>query len=311
MAGASAESPRAEKFHIFSTARRGRIIAMDITIGIILLAAAAYFFYRVETELSYTWNWGVIPRYLVRIGPEGVPVPNSLLIGFFYTLKLAVWSSLFAAILGTLMGVLRAGKGLFGNLVGGTYVSIVRNLPPLVLIFIVYYFVSDQVSTVLGIDEMVAGAAPGTKRVLTSLFTEPSRFSAFLAAVLTLGLYEGAYVTEIVRSGIHSIPKGQWEASYTLGLSPYRKYRHVILPQAWRKTLPPLAGQFISTIKDSAIVSVISVQELTFQGLELMAATHLTFEIWITITLMYFVLTFSCSSAIRRLEVRLQRRYGD
>jgi polar amino acid transport system permease protein len=262
-------------------------------------------------QLHYEWEWEVIPRYLVRIGAEGSPVPNLLLIGFFYTVKLAVWSSIFAIVLGTIMGVLKAGKGLFGRLLGGAYVSLVRNLPPLVLIFIVYYFFSDQIAAALAIDELVSRAGPSGSRVLAFLFSEPSRFSAFLAAVVTLGLYEGAYVTEIVRSGILSIPKGQWEASYALGLSPYRKYRHIILPQAWRKTLPPLAGQFISTIKDSAIVSVISVPELTFQGLELMAATHLTFEVWITITVMYFVLTFACSAGIRRLEVRLQMRYGD
>ena len=94
--------------------------------------------------------------------------------------------------------------------------------------------------------------------LISVLFVPPARFSAFIAAVFTLGLYEGAYITEIIRAGIESVEKGQWEAAYALGLSPYRKMRHVILPQAARKILPPLAGQFISTIKDSAIVSVIS-----------------------------------------------------
>ncbi len=270
-----------------------------------------YFFYRVEAGLHYKWNWAVIPRYLVRIGPEGMPIPNLLMIGFFYTLRISIWSSLFAAVVGTFMGVLKSSKGLFGRLVGKLYVGTVRNLPPLVLIFIFYFFVADQISAALSIDQMVMNAGPSARRVMTFFFAEPARFSAFLAAVLTLGLYEGAYVTEIVRSGIESIPRGHWEAAYAIGLSPYRKYRHIILPQAWRKTLPPLAGQFISAIKDSAIVSVISVPELTFQGLELMAATHLTFEIWITITVMYFVLTFACSMGIRRIEVVLQKKYGD
>ncbi|MFO7850249.1 MAG: hypothetical protein R6V67_09840, partial [Spirochaetia bacterium] len=85
MADTPAESSQVEKHHLFSTARRGRILAMDTAVGLILLAAAAYFFYRVETRLDYTWSWEVIPRYLVKIGPEGTPVPNLLLIGFFYT----------------------------------------------------------------------------------------------------------------------------------------------------------------------------------------------------------------------------------
>jgi polar amino acid transport system permease protein len=83
--------------------------------------------------------------------------------------------------------------------------------------------------------------------------------------------------------------------------------RHIILPQAVQRVLPPLAGQFISLIKDSSIVSLISIQELTFQGMELMAATYLTFEIWITVTLLYLLMTFTCSLAVQRLEVRMAR----
>jgi polar amino acid transport system permease protein len=130
----------------------------------------------------------------------------------------------------------------------------------------------------------------------------------FIAAVLTLALYEGAYITEIVRSGIQSIERGQWEAAYALGLSKLDQLRFVILPQAVRRVIPPLTGQFISTIKDSAIVSVISVPELTFQGMELMAATFMTFEIWITVTVLYFLLTFSCSLLARRVEVAMHKR---
>jgi len=123
-----------------------------------------------------------------------------------------------------------------------------------------------------------------------------------------LALYEGAYITEIIRAGIQSIERGQWEASSALGFTSWQRMRHVIFPQATIRILPPLAGQVISTIKDSAIVSVISIQELTFQGMELMSATYLTFEVWITITLMYFLVTFTCSLAVRRLELTLQRR---
>jgi len=128
-----------------------------------------------------------------------------------------------------------------------------------------------------------------------------------LSALITLAIFEGAYITEIIRAGIQSIEKGQWEASYALGLSPWRQMRHIILPQATRRILPPLAGQFISTIKDSAIVSVISIQELTFQGMELMSATYLTFEVWITITGMYFVMTLCLSLGVERFELRMRR----
>ena len=85
--------------------------------------------------------------------------------------------------------------------------------------------------------------------------------------------------------------------------------RTVVLPQAYRRMIPPLAGQFISTIKDSAIVSVISIQELTFQGMELMAATYLTFEIWLTIAALYFILTYSCSLLAGILERKMRYEY--
>jgi polar amino acid transport system permease protein len=140
------------------------------------------------------------------------------------------------------------------------------------------------------------------------LFAQPSRFSAFLSALVTLAIFEAAYIAEIVRAGIESIERGQWEASHALGLSWWQQMRHIILPQATQRILPPLAGQFISTIKDSAIVSVISIQELTFQGMELMSATYLTFEVWITITVLYLLLTLTLSLAVGRLEVFMRKR---
>jgi polar amino acid transport system permease protein len=177
----------------------------------------------------------------------------------------------------------------------------------LVLIFIFYYFIGDQILTTLGIDGWVKSSSETTQKFLSTFFAPPSLFSAFLSAMLTLAVFEGAYITEIVRAGIQSIEKDQWEAADALGLSPFQRMRHVILPQAVRRILPPLAGQFISTIKDSAIVSVISIQELTFQGMELMAATYYTFETWITITLLYLLLTLTCSLAVERLELRFRR----
>jgi polar amino acid transport system permease protein len=161
--------------------------------------------------------------------------------------------------------------------------------------------------TALRVDDFIRTHSGSTQTFLSMLFVPPSQFSAFLSALITLALYEGAYITEIIRAGIQSIEKGQWEASSALGLSWWQQMHYIILPQATQRILPALAGQFISTIKDSAIVSVISIQELTFQGMELMAATYLTFEVWITITLLYFILTFMCSLIVERFEVHLQK----
>lgn len=234
-------------------------------------------------------------------------VPNLLVDGFLTTIRLSFWATILAVIIGTVMGVFRTSQSLFKRMIGRTYVELVRNTPPLVLIFIFYFFISDQIMTALKVDSFIRSLSDGHKSILTFFFASPAHFTGFLSALLTLAIYEGAYITEIVRSGLESVEKTQWEASNALGFSWWQQMVYIILPQAVRRILPPLAGQLISTIKDSAIVSVISIQELTFQGLELMAATYLTFEIWITITALYFILTFSCSIAVRKLELHMRR----
>ncbi|MCK5202226.1 MAG: amino acid ABC transporter permease, partial [Desulfobacterales bacterium] len=265
--------------------------------------AVIYTVYKIHIGFSYKWNWGAIPQYFLRYDAEIKNwVPNILLQGFFTTIRLSIWATLFATLIGIVMGMFRVSRSLFKRLVGGTYVELTRNLPPLVLIFIFYFFVSDQILPALGAEAFIRTADDKTQALLTFLFAAPPLFTAFISALITLSIFEGAYITEIIRAGIQSIEKGQWEAADSLGLSRWQRMRLIILPQAVQRILPPLAGQFISTIKDSAIVSVISIQELTFQGMELMSTTYFTFEIWITITAMYLILTLSCSLGVAKLE---------
>jgi polar amino acid transport system permease protein len=281
---------------------------MDGVVGLLFLAAIGYVVYRVQAGLHYEWRWEAIPQYLLRYDePSGDWVPNMLLQGLLTTIRLSFWGVLLATLLGGVMGLCRVSRRLFFRLVGGAYVELTRNLPPLVLIFIFYFFVSSQIMPLLRVDALVAGSPEGVQDVLSFLFARPAAFSSFLSALMTLAVFEGAYIAEIVRAGIQSIDAGQWEASAALGLNRRQQLRRVILPQAVRRILPPLAGQFISTVKDSAIVSVISIQELTFQGLELMAATYLTFEIWITIAVLYLLLSLTLSLGVGRLEARLRR----
>ena len=285
-----------------------KIKPFDIIIALCLMSAGIYIAQRIWVGLEYKWDWRAIPQYLVRYDAEkGEWVANLLLQGLYTTIKLSVWGTVLATIIGTAMGLCRVSSALFNRLIGRTYVELIRNIPPLVLVFLFYYFVSGQVMTFLGVDAFLASRSEATRSFFALLFAPPSTFSAFMSALITLGLFEGAYVTEIVRAGIQSIEKGIWEASHALGLSRWQQMRHVILPLAAQRILPPLAGQFISTIKDSAIVSVISIQELTFQGMELMSATYLTFEVWITITLLYLVLTLSLSLGVGRVEIYLRR----
>ena len=267
-----------------------------------------YLSYRVKVGLNYRWNWQIIPQYLFRYDQEsGKWVANLIMQGLFTTLRLSIWGTILAAIIGVLMGLCRISQRLFFRLIGRSYVELIRNMPPLVLIFIFYYFVSGQIMPVFGLDDFMLGQTVMVQGLCEILFASPPMFSAFLSALITLAIFEGAYIAEIVRAGIQSIDKGQWEASHALGLSKWQQMRYVIFPQAVQRILPPLAGQFISLIKDSSIVSVISIQELTFQGMELMAATYRTFEIWITVTLLYLAMTLTCSLAVQRLEVRMAK----
>lgn len=291
-----------------STRFSRRISAIDIVLGLMLIGTAVYVFHRVSSGLRYDWHWERIPQYLLRYDPsEKRWVLNTLTLGFLNTIRLSVWGTIMAAVIGVFMGLARISLRPFRRMVGGAYVELIRNTPPLVLIFIFYFFVSDQLMPLLGVQAMAEAAPAYIQGLLTLLLAPPSSLPAFLSALITLSLFEGAYITEIVRAGIQSIEAGQWEASAALGLSRRQQLAHVVGPQAVRRILPPLSGQFISTIKDSAIVSVISIHELTFQGMELMASTYLTFEIWITITLLYLILTLSCSLAVERLEIFLNR----
>ena len=288
------------------TIKKIRFTLLDAVLVALILAAVAFIVRRVGVEMRYNWQWPVILQYLVRV--DGAHwAAGTLMQGFLTTVKLSLWATVLAAFLGTLMGLFRVSHSLFYRLIAGSYVEIVRNLPPLVLVFIVYFFVGERIMALFGAEQLVRTAPPAVQEFLAFLFAPPARLSGFFAGLATLVLYEAAYITEIVRAGIQSIEKGQWEAAHTLGLSRRQQLRFVILPQALQRILPALAGQLISTIKDSAIVSVISIPELTFQGLELMSATYLTFEVWITITALYFLLTFTCSLGVKQLETAGQR----
>ena len=288
--------------------QKTKFTTIDLILSLVLLSVVIYAVYKIQIGFSYKWNWGAIPQYFLRYDTEIKNwVPNILLQGFLTTIRLSIWATIFAMLIGAAMGLFRVSRSLFRRLIGGTYVGLIRNLPPLIIIFIFYFFVGDQILPLLGIEEFIRNSSERTQAVFTVFFAPPSLFTAFLSALITLSLFEGAYITEIVRAGIQSIEKGQWEASAALGFSRWQQMRYIVLPQAVQRILPPLAGQFISTIKDSAIVSVISIQELTFQAMELMASTYLTFEIWITITIMYLMLTLSCSLAVERLEIYMRK----
>ena len=274
----------------------------DLLAALALAAGAAFVVHRVSTGFAYRWEWEALPQFLLRRDPEtGRWAANVLLQGFFTTIRLSLAAMLFASLIGFAMALLRMSRRRFRRWVAAAYVELLRNSPPIVLVFLFYYFIGDQ---------LLAGwsgvEAPGG--VFDLLGAPPGGRVTFLSAVFTLALFEGAYITEIIRAGIQAIDPGQREAAAAQGFSRWQRLRYILWPQALRRILPPLGGQFISTIKDSAIVSVISIPELTFRGQELMAATHLTAETWIAVAGLYFLLTCGCSLAFSRWERASRRR---
>ncbi len=288
--------------------RKLRITKLDVVVMALILLFAAYIVYRLTMKLNYKWNWSIIPQYLFYFDEEtGRWKANVLVQGLLTTIRLTVWSTLLAMIFGFITGIMRTTPRLFNRLVGRSYVELIRNVPPLVLIFIFYFFVSDQIIPRLGVDEFIRSCSPGTQKIIGYFFSSPDLFTAFLSGMFTVAIFQGAYITEIVRAGIQSISKGQWEASYALGLSWRQQMTDIILPQALKRVLPPLANEFINTLKYSAIVSVISIQELTFQAMQVMAATYVTIEVWLTVTAMYLVMCMALSFGVQWLEQRMAR----
>ncbi len=248
----------------------------DIGIYLVLMACLAWLLVRGSQNLGYHWHWYRVPAYLVETEGSGLHL-GPLLKGLIVTLKISALSLVLAFALGLITALLRLSSSFLGQLLSRAYLETVRNTPLLVQLFFIYFVAAP----ILGIE-------------------------AFTSAVLALSLFEGAYASEIFRSGIVSISGGQWDAARSLGLSTWHIYRHVILPQALRRILPPLTGQGISLIKDSALVSTIAIYDLTMQGRAIISETYLVFEIWFTVAAIYLALTFSLSLVVRRLETRIR-----
>ncbi len=264
--------------------------------GLAVLAAAV--FYQASGKTSYNWQWERLAPYLARLVPEDGGhfwqrlTPGLLLRGFAVTIQISFWSFLLASLFGFILGLCRFCRRPFGRLFGGTCVTLLRNVPPLILVFIIHYFINAQVA--YSIDW-------GWVSLLPPLFPVPSQMPVFTSAVLALGLYEGAYVAEIVRAGLESVPKTQWEAGLALGLSSRACLFKIVLPQARRMMLPPLVSQTVSLVKDSSIVSIIAVQELTQEGMDVITASGLVFEVWLTVTALYLLLCLAISGVGRLL----------
>ena len=191
------------------------------------------------------------------------------------TLQITFASFLLALTLGVAVGLLRIQKQPLLRATGRLYVDCIRGVPLLVIIFFVYF---------------------GLGRIL--------HLPQFVAGVLAIGLCYSAYIGESVRAGIEAIPNGQWEAARSLGMSWPQTMRHVVLPQAFRIVIPPLMNEFISCLKDSSLVSVVGLRELTRAGRDYASARFVDFQTWFVVGLLYLAMTL----ALTRLSGALERR---
>ena len=196
--------------------------------------------------------------------------------GLWVTLWISALASVIGLVIGVITGLCRVSRNLTLRQLSITYIEIIRGTPLLVQLFIFYFFLG----TVLDIGRLPSG-------------------------IFALGIFAGAYVAEIIRAGIQSIPKGQMEAARSLGMNVPQAMIYIILPQAFKRTLPPLAGQFISLIKDSSLVSVIAITDLTKSGREVITSTFAVFEIWFVVAFLYLILTFTLSQVVAWVERRL------
>ncbi|QJW45588.1 amino acid ABC transporter permease [bacterium BFN5] len=201
-----------------------------------------------------------------------------LLMGAGVTIQISALSVSFGLLIGMFVGIARLSKVWPVKLLAGIYVDFIRGTPLLVQIFIIYFALPMIVGT---------------------------RIDPFIAAITACSINSGAYVAEIFRAGIQSIDKGQMEAGRSLGMTWAQTMRYIILPQAFKRIIPPLGNEFIAMLKDSSLVSVIGFEELTRRGQLIIARTYGSFEIWLTVAFIYLIMTLTIS----RLVDYLERRY--
>ena len=279
---------------------------LDWLILVVLTGIISYVGFRIEGALNYDWRWELIPDYIVRYREDRQEwFANILLQGLFATIRISIYASVLALVFGTLLGVARCSDNLTIRLLARTYLELLRNIPPVVIIFIFFFFLSQQLIDALNLNAWSRGVARSDAAPFWEFFFgDMRRFPSLISGVIVLAMFEAAFVGEIVRAGIQSVPKGQREAARAIGMSGLQEMRYIIMPQAMRKVIPPMANQFISLIKDSSIISLISVQELTYKTVELVASTRLIFEAWITTAAFYFILCFGLSMLFRWFENR-------
>ena len=200
-----------------------------------------------------------------------------LLMGAGVTIEITAFSVAIGFFIGLFVGIARISQFKILQIMAAVYADCIRGTPLLVQIFLIYFALPMAIG---------------------------QRVEPFIAAVAACGINSGAYVSEIFRAGIQAIDVGQMEAGRSLGLTWWQTMRFIILPQAFKNILPPLGNEFIAMLKDSSLVSVIGFEELTRRGQLIIAQTYGSFEIWMTVAVLYLIMTMAISRIVAFLEER-------
>ena len=232
--------------------------------------------------MGYEFNWHVLIEY-----------KDLIINGLITTIKLSILGIFFSFIIGSLIGIARASKNFWLSLFASYYVESFRNIPLIVQMFFIYFtFTLSQIFPFLN---------------SWGDFMHINDVDAFFSALLALILYTGAYIAEVVKAGIRSIPKGQEEAAKSLGMNRYQVTRYVIFPQAVRIIIPPLTSQFLNLIKNSSLAMTIGVAELTFATQQIDAETFRGFEAATAVTILYIFLTLTTSFFMNLIEIKFSK----
>ena len=305
---------------------------LGATLFYLLLAVALFI---AASRMNYSWKWNSVPKYfayekvetipadfdgtvkidgnrLILIGEDGekksyvVPdgykpvvkdgeeiyggdplaeythwVPGPLINGLIVTLKISGLAAILAFFIAVLLAFMRISKYPVLQYIASAYITVIRGTPLLVQIFIFYF-------------------------IIATIFEMPR----FYAGAMSLGLFYGAYIAEVLRGAIQSIDRGQYEAAKSLGMNYVQTMSYIVMPQALKRALPALVGELIALVKDSSLVSVISITDLTKVGREIVANTFSPFETWLIVAGMYFAITSILSYIGHRMEKRMKLKGG-
>jgi polar amino acid transport system permease protein len=304
----------------------GHIIA-----ALIFVALGYWLYWATTVKMDYLWQWNKIPSYFMYEESDDIKAPyegevvmregkilidggdfdmsgagytskytdgeyiyegetiasrmvwkrGPIINGLIVTIQVSLLGLLIAFTLGAIVALMRLSKYQFFKDISTVYVNVIRGTPLLVQMSLFYF-------------------------IIASVF----KIDAFYAGALSLGVFYGAYIAEVLRGAIQSIDKGQTEAAISLGMNTFQTLSLIIIPQALKRALPTLINEVISLVKDSSLVSVIAITDLTRVGREIASQTFNAFEAWITVAGIYLIITFTLSVIGNRIEHKMKKQGG-